>query len=147
MRLVPSLLVLLAFVVSAFTLIGCSGDGGGFGGTEDNPFRGSFSGTFVVSNGSLGVADVTVNPDGSFTGSGRNTTFGANFTVAGQLTDQGGVSGTLTFENNAGTFSLAGDFNLSPDGNTVTGRVQQTRTDSGQTSHADYNLQRNGTED
>ena len=86
-----------------------------------SPYRGDWSGTFqdqIPSNGS-GTLRMAVDGTGSFNGSGRNNLKRADFSVRGQLSATGLVSGTMTSGSLTG--QLSGQ--LAVDGNKLTGNV------------------------
>ena len=81
--------------------------------SENNPFVGNWAGTFTGNDN--GTWSVTVNDNGTVSGSGRSTVANSTFTISGRVNNAGSLLATF------GTSSLEGTFNGSMSGTTASG--------------------------
>lgn len=84
-------------VILAALAVLLSGCGGGGGSSTPSPFAGTWFGAYVIpASAQSGVANVTVASNGTVSGTGRNTSLGADFTINGTISNAGVVKGTIS---------------------------------------------------
>jgi hypothetical protein len=129
----PAILLLLSFA-----LVGCGG--GGATTVANSPFAGTYIGTFTVSDGEAGTANLTAATNGTIAGTIHNTTLVADGSISGNIQNNGTVSGAYQYTNEpavgfSGTWALT---NQQPPH--LTGTV--TSTVGNQTLSSTYDLVR-----
>jgi hypothetical protein len=113
------LLSALSLFAGALVLSSC----GGSGATQaPSPFQGTFAGNWSAVGGDSGTAQITVTPGGGVNGTETDTTINLPGTVAGTLQNNGILTGTITPQGH-GPISESGQFQISQDGNTLSGTV------------------------
>lgn len=81
--------------------------------SDNNPFEGTWSGTFTGNDN--GTWTVYVNDNGTVSGSGRSTVANSTFTISGRINNAGNLLATF------GTSSLDGTFNGTMSGTQANG--------------------------
>jgi len=81
--------------------------------SDSNPFKGTWSGTFTGNDS--GTWTVSVNDNGTVTGTGTSVVAASAFTISGRINNAGNLLATF------GTSSLDGTFNGTMSGTTASG--------------------------
>ena|SRR5579862_7415395 len=110
MRLAGSIFALVLFFAALF---GCGGGPEGTSSTGStsgsggllNPYTGSFSGTFIGPQGSIGTVSFSVDISGNITGTEVVTSTGASTSLTGTVTSGGVAAVTIGTDATTGTFS------------------------------------------
>lgn len=127
----------LAFFVVAASLGLASCAGSGVAGPP-SPFIGEFAGTWAVSGGDTGTADLTIVASGHLTGTITDTTLSVTGSITGHIHADGSITTTTTLPAHA-PIGATGTWALSNGNQTLSGSL----TTTGNNPHTgDYNLTR-----